>query len=212
MASVTPKEDLLADARVDLDLIENPRDRLGLDPERFLAETVAATLPAAVADVESLLGADREQWGWGRLHVGKATHPLAALLTSLPAEQRTVGPLPRGGSGDTVGNTAYGPNFIQTAGSTFRVVIDVGDWDASLAMNAPGQSGRIGDPHYTDLFQPWAVGAAFPLLYTRASVEAAAEQFIRLEPSREPVPDRAEDAAILAGPSCRPARVLGRPP
>jgi penicillin amidase len=192
-ARIAPREDLVADARVDLGLIETPGDRLGSEPERFLAETVAATLPAAVAEVESLLGVDHSRWRWGRLHVAKATHPLAGLLTSVPEGQLTAGPLARGGSGDTVGNTAYGPDFRQTAGSTFRVVIDVGDWDSSLAMNAPGQSGRIGDRHCTDLFEPWAEGAAFPLLYTRASVEAAAEHVIRLEPSEDPVPDRADD-------------------
>ena len=192
-ARIAAKEDLLADARVDLELLENPGDRLGPQPERFLAETVAATLPPAVVEVEKLLGADRDQWSWGRLHVAKATHPLAALLTSLPENQRSVGPLPRGGSGDTVGNTAYGPNFVQSAGSTFRVVIDVGDWDSSLAMNAPGQSGRPDDPHYTDLFESWATGGAFPLLYTRAGVEAAAEQVIRLQPSPERPPHRADD-------------------
>ncbi|MBA3278995.1 MAG: penicillin acylase family protein, partial [Geodermatophilaceae bacterium] len=74
---------------------------------------------------------------------------------------------------------------VQSAGSTFRIAIDVGNWDDSLAMNAPGQSGRLDDPHYTDLFEAWAEGKAFPLLYTRASVEAAAEQVIRLDPPNE---------------------------
>jgi penicillin amidase len=106
----------------------------------------------------------------------------SSLLTGAPERQTTVGPLPRGGSGDTVGNTAYTPDFVQSAGSTFRVVVDVGDWDRSLAMNSPGQSGDPESPHYADLFQPWAENAAIPLLYSRASVEAALKHHITLKP------------------------------
>jgi penicillin amidase len=177
-------EDLLADARIDLELVENPGDPLGPEPDKVLARHVAATLPAAVTEIEQLLGPDRAAWSWGRLHVARAVHPLRALLTSLPAEHLQAGPLPRGGSGDTVGSTAYGLDFVQTAGATFRVVIDIGDWDSSVAMNAPGQSGRLDDPHRDDLFAAWAAGEAFPLLYTRESVMAAAEQVIVLTPDK----------------------------
>ncbi|RTL70354.1 MAG: penicillin acylase family protein [Pseudonocardiaceae bacterium] len=181
-ARISPAEDLLADSRVDLELVEDPGERLGPDPDKFLAEAVAQTLPAAVAEVAALLGPDRATWSWGRLHVALARHPLSALLTNLPADHLAAGPEPRGGSGDTVGNTAYGPNFVQSAGSTFRLVVDVGEWDSSLAMNAPGQSGRLGDPHAADLFGPWARNEAFPLLYSREQVDAATEHVIELRP------------------------------
>jgi penicillin amidase len=91
-----------------------------------------------------------------------------------------VGTAPRGGSGDTVGNTTYAADFTQVAGSTWRMVIDVGGWDNSLAMNAPGQSGDPDSAHYGDLFGPWSRDGAFPLLYTRERVEAAAEHRIIL--------------------------------
>lgn len=181
---ISPKEDLLADARVDLGLIEEPGVLLGDDPDRALVDIVTATVRDAVVDVEELLGTDRGQWSWGRLHVSRMRHPLTPLLTSVSDADLTAGPLPRGGSGDTVGNTAYGPGFVQSAGSTFRVAIDVGNWDESMAMNSPGQSGRPDDAHFTDLFEPWARGDAFPLLYTRARVEAAAEQVISLHPAQ----------------------------
>jgi len=179
---ISPKEDLLADSRVDLELLEEPGDRLGPDPDAVIKSIVADTLPRAMADVSDLLGPDRANWAWGKLHVSRLAHPLKALLTSLPQELVSAGPLPRGGSGDTVGNTAYGPNFVQSAGSTFRVVVDVGSWDESLAMNSPGQDGRPGSPHSQDLFPLWAAGEAFPLLYSRAAVDAAADQIISLLP------------------------------
>ena len=182
LARIANKEDMLADARIDVELLECPGARLGEDATRFLTDAVRQTLSAALADLGELLGPDRGAWAWGRLHVSRAVHPLKALLVEVAEDKLVGGPLPRGGSGDTVGNTAYGPNFVQTAGSTFRIAIDVGNWDASMAMNAPGQSGDHDSPHYTDLFQPWAENGAFPLLYTRDSIEAAAEQVIDLVP------------------------------
>jgi len=185
LAAIAGKEDVLADARIDIELLESPGDRLGPDPSGFLAGAVRRTLVTALADLDDLLGPDRGDWEWGRLHVARAVHPLTALLEGVAQQELSAGPLPRGGSGDTVGNTAYGPNFVQSGGATFRVAIDVGDWDASMAMNAPGQSGNHESPHYTDLFEPWSRDIAFPLLYTRDSVEAAAELVIQLVPGSD---------------------------
>ena len=64
------------------------------------------------------------------------------------------------------------------------MVIDVGNWDASVAMNNPGQSGDPRSPHYKDLFAPWAADEAFPLLYTRPAILDAAEARIELVPTR----------------------------
>jgi penicillin amidase len=71
---------------------------------------------------------------------------------------------------------------VQTGGATFRIVVDVGNWDGSLVMNSPGQSGDPDSPHYADLFEPWSRGEAFPLLYSRERVEAVTERRIHLRP------------------------------
>jgi penicillin G amidase len=183
---IANEEDFSTDARIDLDLLENPGQRLGTNPKEFLATVVRETLPTAVAHVEALLGADRATWAWGRLHRAIAQHPLRGVLTGVSDDQLKAGPLPRGGSGETVGKTAYGPNFTQSAGATFRIVVDVGNWDASRAMNSPGQSGNLDSPHLADLFESWAAGGSFPLLYSREEVEAAATTRIRLRPTSDP--------------------------
>jgi penicillin amidase len=185
VAKVTPDESLLADPRADLAVIEQPADWLGTDAdaEAALDELLRSTLAAAVAEVEQLLGPDRERWAWGRLHVARLAHPLSPLLDEETRARLAVGPAPRGGSGDTVGNTAYlADTFVQTGGATFRIVIDVGNWDGSLVMNSPGQSGDPDSPHYADLFAPWSRGEAFPLNYSRDRVEATTERRIRLRP------------------------------
>jgi penicillin amidase len=187
VAKMTPDESLLADPRGDLAIIEQPVDWLGEDAESILDEILRSTLAAAVAEVEGLLGPDRERWAWGRLHVSRLAHPLSPLLDEETRARLAVGPAPRGGSGDTVGNTAYlADTFVQTGGATFRIVVDVGNWDGSLVMNSPGQSGDSDSPHYADLFEPWSRGEAFPLHYSRERVEANTERRIRLRPPPNP--------------------------
>jgi penicillin amidase len=50
-------------------------------------------------------------------------------------------------------------------------------------MNSPGQLGNPRSRHYVDLFPGWVRDEAFPLLNSRESKEAAAEQHIVLEPA-----------------------------
>jgi penicillin amidase len=94
-----------------------------------------------------------------------------------------VGPLPKGGSSQTPMNAGYRmSDFRVTSGASFRMVIDVGNWDNSRAINAPGQSGDPRSPHYADLAPLWAAGEYVPLLYSQAAVDEAAEQRIVLTP------------------------------
>jgi penicillin amidase len=169
LARVLPVEDTGADARVDLRL-------LPADPA-----TLLSTLTDAVTETEGLLGEDMASWAWGTLHRAEPRHPLERSLGV--RDWTSAGPAPRGGSGDTVGSAPYTPDFHQTGGATFRLVVDVGSWDDSVAMNAPGQSAVPGSPHHHDLFEPWAADEAFPLLYSRDAVEQNLGERIVLRPS-----------------------------
>jgi len=60
----------------------------------------------------------------------------------------------------------------------------VSDWDTSLVINAPGQSGQPGSPYYGNLLEAWDDGGYFPYAFTRAAVEAHATHKLRLVPSR----------------------------
>ena len=175
-------EDQAGDARMDLEILKTLDARLGPDP---VDEMILSSLLEATEHLEGLLGAERENWKWGRLHHAFLTHPLSPLLERRTRERLDVGPAPRGGSGDTVGNTAYRlEDFRQTGGSSWRIVVDVGEWDNSLMMNSPGQSGDPASLHYSDLFRPWARDETVPLLYSRRKVEAATERRIILEPTK----------------------------
>jgi penicillin G amidase len=74
-------------------------------------------------------------------------------------------------------------DFRQINGPSFRVILDVGNWDNSRAVNLPGESGDPNSPHYRDRAPMWLNGQYFPQLYSRAAVEATTERRIRLVPS-----------------------------
>jgi penicillin G amidase len=164
-----------------LALLERPDGRLGLPPQGRRDALLADTLAAAFGECRQLLGADTARWQWGRLHHGYFEHPLSPLGA---AGERDVGQLAKGGSGSTVMNAGYRlSDYRVTTGASFRMVVDVGQWDESRAINAPGQSGDPASPHYCDLAPLWASGAYVPLLYSRAAVDAAARLRILLDPA-----------------------------
>ena len=66
-----------------------------------------------------------------------------------------------------------------------RLVVDVGSWDESRWINAPGQSGDPRSTHYRDLASIWAQGDYVPMLYSREAVDAAATQIITLHPYQD---------------------------
>ena len=170
------------DARIVLTLIE----RATSTPAGAAEVTVVLerTLAAAMRHLEELLGPDSAAWTWGALHTADLVHPLARAGRLAQADPLArLGPQPKGGSGDTVGAAPYGAaSFTQNSGASLRLVLDVGAWDNSVAMNSPGQSGDLASPHYADMYQAWARGENVPLLYTRERIEAVAEHRLVLQP------------------------------
>jgi len=142
-------------------------------------DILARTLGAAMADCRKRMGDDPKQWAWGKLHHGYFEHPLATVAKGLP----DVGPLPKGGSSQTPMNAGYRlSDFRVTSGASFRMVVDVGNWDNSRCINAPGQSGDPRSPHYADLAPIWAAGDYVPMHYTKDAIDKAADLRIILTP------------------------------
>jgi penicillin G amidase len=92
-----------------------------------------------------------------------------------------VGPFPRGGDGTTVSATGGADN--QASGGSLKIVADTEDWDNSVGLNTPGQSGDPDSPHYRDLFELWARGKYFPIAYSKKKVDSVTESVTRLTPA-----------------------------
>lgn len=134
---------------------------------------LTASFDAAIAELEKLLGADRRSWSWGRLHQVRFRHPIPGVAGA--------GEFARPGDANTV-NATGGSGFLQTAGASYRQIIDLSDWDRSVMTNTPGESGDPRSPHYADLAADWAAGKYHPMPFTRRAVEAATTERTRLIP------------------------------
>jgi hypothetical protein len=64
-------------------------------------------------------------------------------------------------------------------------IMDVQDWDRSVALNAPGNQATGGMKHTADLAARWGSGNYFPLAFSKAKVEALAEDRMTLAPFSE---------------------------
>jgi penicillin amidase len=141
------------------------------------------TLAAAYRETGQLLGPDSAKWRWGSLHHSFPAHPLLGVMPPAVRDKFQVGPFPKSGGPYTPSQSGYrASDYRQTGGPSFRIVVDVGNWDGSRAVNYPGQSGNPDDPHYRDLARLWLHGEYFPLLYTRAAIEKATTHRITLRP------------------------------
>ena len=133
-------------------------------------KAVHAALDAALWDLEHTSGLRQ----WGDLHTVRFTHPVGV-------EAWHRGPYPRPGDGNSVLATG-GTGFRQTTGASYRQILDLSDWDKSVMTNVPGEVGDPRSSHYDDLIEDWRAGRYHPLPYTRAAVEAATTERIRLQP------------------------------
>jgi penicillin amidase len=144
---------------------------------------LTSSLEQAVAELTRKLGADMTRWQYGQpaYHHALIRHPLSAAVRPDLRAQLDVGPAPRGGDSYTV--TATGGADNQASGGSLKLIADLADWDNSIALNNPGQSGDSRSPHYRDLFELWSKGKYFPVFYSRARVESVTEHTETLHPA-----------------------------
>ena len=165
-----------------IDWLVAPDGRFGDAPvagrDALLRDSLAETL----ASLTERLGPDSAHWQYGQDGYKHALirHPMTAAVSPDVRRRLDVGPLPRGGYGGTVHNTGNGDN--QTSGASFMIVADTSDWDNSVGLNAPGQSGNPDSPHYRDLFELWARGKYFPIFFSRAKIDSVTERTTMLRP------------------------------
>jgi penicillin amidase len=134
----------------------------------------ALLLQALAAAVETL--GDRDSQAWSGAQRVTFTHPLGV---GERARQRfNVGPVPVPGYANTV--------FAVTAttGPALQLIFDIADWDRSVGVNAPGQSGAPASPHYADLAKRWAEAGYIPLPFSDEAVQSSAAATLTLTPRK----------------------------
>jgi len=166
-----------------LRMLSHPDAELfGEHPSASRDEILRSALKAARAELAQRLGPDPHTWRWGRLHEIHFRHALderseaARALLDLP-------PRARPGDEFTVDATGFpSGSWEQIEGASYREIIDLSDWDQSLAVNTPGQSGQPTSPHYDDLAPLWDAGRYFPMSYSPRAVQSVKADELTLSP------------------------------
>jgi len=142
---------------------------------------VARALNQAAETLRKHLGPDRPRWTWGRLHVMRFDHPLGRV-PGLGRIFNASAP-PTGGDAFTVNNAGFSiRTFRQVVVASYRQIVDVGNWDRSLAIHTTGQSGIPFHRHYRDFVPMWATGQYHPMPFTSVRALEVVEDSLTLAP------------------------------
>ena len=177
------QETPMADIRPEFQMLAN-FDFEEADIVEIFNEGIGETLSHALHEISQRLGQNQQDWVWGDLHQLKLIHPVLDSLDS-DASNNLFKPIKCGGSGDSVGMSGYDIDFNVVVGSSFRMNLDVGNWDECVAINMPGQSADSRSQHFNDLLPLWNSDDVFPLLFSREAIEESAKLRIDLIPESE---------------------------
>ena len=75
-----------------------------------------------------------------------------------------------------------GYGTIAATSVSFRHILDTDDWDRSVFIITPGQSGQPESPYYGSLLETWAEDEYLPLAFSREAVEGLAGHRLTLTP------------------------------
>ncbi|TVR81512.1 MAG: penicillin acylase family protein [Chitinophagaceae bacterium] len=137
------------------------------DKEKIISDCMTESIDY----LEKKLGKDSKLWKWGQLHKLVFMHPFGKK--SPMDKVFNQGPFPYGGNTDTACQAAWHPSkpfsgslIIPSA----RFIYDLSNWENSLISVPPGQSERIGSPHYNDQLDDFLHVRYKPLLWEKDTI------------------------------------------
>ena len=147
-------------------------------------ERLAESFVTAILELEQKLGPNPKNWAYGQSAYKHAEirHPLSQAVNENWQSKLNTESLPRGGYSFTLGANAYGDN--NTSGASFRVVVDTEDWEKTIGINNPGQSGNPESPFYKNLFPIWANDEFVSIPFSRENIQRLKSTEVRLVPYR----------------------------
>jgi penicillin amidase len=157
-------------------------DPTGWFARRDRRAAIVGAFGRTVEVLEARLGPDPSGWTWARVHSIVLRHVLSGR--GALGELLDRGGVPVRGSGVTVCNTGYDPNYMASIGANYRLIADLSASPPGLwAIDAAGASGDPGSPHYCDQLPEWLAGRHHYLPLDRAAVEREAVDRLTLDPA-----------------------------
>lgn len=145
------------------------------------ADLLLRSLQEAMKWLENHLGSKTANWKWGQVRQLTFAHSLGIRK---PLDTIfNIGPFAIGGDGDTpwqVGNVNGEIENDALNSASFRMILDMGNLENSMAVMPPGQSGHIDTHHYNDQIEMWLNGQLRPMLWSKEQVMAFSEEVLEL--------------------------------
>lgn len=128
-------------------------------------------------------GRSLDGWTWGKVHTTALTHIPFGWSGNILLETLFNGPiLPSSGGQFSVNVGWYDDPFDEVFATAQRMVLDLSDFDNSVAVNSTGQSGHLFYSHRADLTTMWQQGDYFSMFFTKNAVDPHAEAILTLNP------------------------------
>lgn len=165
-----------------IEWLQHPDEMFGKEPAKGRDHFLQQTFDTAIAKLKRQLGDQLSSWQYGQekyKHI-TFTHPLSEWVSEEWKLQLNTTPQPRAGYGHTVGATGNMDN--QGNGASFRYITDIRDWDETLMINAPGQSGNPESPWYKNLVEMWARDEYFPAYFSKEKIRKVTAEHTTLDP------------------------------
>jgi penicillin amidase len=159
-------------------------DQDTLDVVESRDEILLKSLADGITWIEETCGR-LERCSWGDLHTATfENQSLGQSGIGLIERIFNRGPFPVDGGSSIVNATGWSARNPAIVGSvpSMRQVIDLSDFQNSVAVHTTGQSGHPFHRHYDDMISLWQNGELHPMHWERASVEGDAEGTLSLIP------------------------------
>ncbi|MDQ2662281.1 MAG: penicillin acylase family protein [Actinomycetota bacterium] len=146
---------------------------------------LAHALEEAWTEASDRMGGNPDTWRWGRLHTLTLTNQSFGESGIGPIEWLfNRGPYELGGGSSIVNANGWdtGVGYAVDWVPSMRMIVDLGDFDASRWINLTGASGHAYDRHYADQAPLWQRGETLDWPFTIAAVQDAAHDTLHIRP------------------------------
>jgi penicillin amidase len=149
-------------------------------------EILRQAMVAARLDLTKKLGKAPVTWQWGRLHQLTLEHKILGGDTVLAPVRAMFnrGPWQMPGGSAIVDANGWdaGKGYQVDWAPSMRMVVNLGDLDASRWVNQTGNSGHPYSDHYVDQADAWVANETYPWPFGEKAVRAAGGDVLTLTP------------------------------
>jgi penicillin G amidase len=159
--------------------------RTTLDVRETRDQVLARALENGMKAGIKKLGKDISHWKWGAVHTALFRNQSLGQSGIKPVEWLfNRGPVPVAGGMQQVVSSDWRPDKPYEAHviSSMRQIVDLAELSATQVMNATGQSGHVGNGHYSDMIGPWARVEYHPTFWNDEDLKKAGYQRLVIRP------------------------------